>query len=520
MPLSNKKYKLRVNARIASKVREKDLIDKAKALKDSPDLILPDCAEECVSCPFKKTEKRLERIQKYRDDPGKLDKFARRGDRLARAYAATISLAHEEKAPYLASAKYPGGTVMFAIRGRTDREKLIGVQNFDSPKWRVMAVLDLVKKRGLHFYSYGDNFVCTGRRAAPPDGYVKLAAESVGATKLEGKTYSCPHSPQSANHIEFDWESAGKKVLVCDQCAARSKNTLSKLAEGMAVPNVLTEFNISVVRPLRKVAGKTDCKGLLDKSLDKDLLDKYASGQIGDRELIDKHLSEVMSHVEEKDRKAFVRGDRCYGDDLESFVKDIASDDVEAAALKGLLSKITHPIVISDDDSVNRLLSKYWSSHGRYALEAVVSKDLAEKHYKDDDESAKSPVKVIRQALKEAAHDEASSKMPKYSGLSAPCQFADKVVRAYKTKGAGEAVAILDAEKSNDHRIRSIAYAFYLALGVQNKAWKYSREEKEFGAHLQSRAKQVLESDETQNHHEAFSALMREAGITDDIKAC
>src|SRR5512137_1261368 len=210
--------RLRVKARITSKVQEKDLREKARMLMDDYELILPDCAEDCGSCPFKKTRVRLEKISRFKDDPAKLAGFAKRGDKLARAYAATIGIVHEEKTPYLAPATYPGGTITYAMRGKTDKEKLIGVQNFDSPKWRVLSVIDLVNK-GLHFYSWEDSFVCTGRNASPPDDYVKHAAEAVGAGKLVGEVYSCPHGPESINHIEFDWVTTDKKIVICDQCA-------------------------------------------------------------------------------------------------------------------------------------------------------------------------------------------------------------------------------------------------------------------------------------------------------------
>src|SRR4030065_1754161 len=111
--------RLRLKARIAPKVMEKDLREKAKLLMDDPDLILPDCAEDCGSCPFKKTRARIEKIQRYKDDPVKLAKFARGGDKLARAYAATIRLAHEEKTPSLTTGAYPAGTVAYAPRGKT-----------------------------------------------------------------------------------------------------------------------------------------------------------------------------------------------------------------------------------------------------------------------------------------------------------------------------------------------------------------------------------------------------------------
>jgi len=110
------------------------------------------------------------------------------------------------------------------------------------------------------------------------------------------------------------------------------------------------------------------------------------------------------------------------------------------------------------------------------------------------------------------------SQIPKYSGMSVYGIFAEKVARAFKTGGQQSAAAVLDAEKANDHRIRSMTHAFYLALGVTSKSWKFTDEEREYGKHLQSFAKKLLESSETDDHHAAFIAFLREAGSPEDIK--
>ncbi len=513
-----KNMRIRVNARIASKVREKDLMEKAKALMEDPELILPECAAECGSCPFKKTRARLEKVSKYKDDPAKLAKFAKRGDRLARAYAATIGLVHEEKAPYLASAKYPGGTVMFALRGRTSKEKLIGVQNYDSPKWRVLGVLDLVKKKGLHFYSYGDEFVCTGREPKPPEGYIAKAADAVGATRKDDGGYSCPHASPSVERIEFAFVNTDSRVSVCPQCGAKNGNSLTKLAEGMAVPSILDEVDVTVERPLAAVAGSKDLRGLLSMPVEHALLEKYASGQIGDRELIDMHFEQVHVKVEARDGAVYVRGDRSFGDDRAAFIAEMTEDPVESSALSAMLADIEHPVVADPKDTVNSVMSRFWSDHGLAALKGVVPAEVAEAHFKDDDESAQSPLKVVRLAVKKAAHAEVTSRMPSYSGLSQHARFVDEVTRAYKTRGSSGANALLDADTSNDHRTRSIAHAFYLSMGISTKSWKYTSEEQEFGKHLAGAAKRLLESQDSEAHHAAFVAFMKEAGSTEEIK--
>ena len=510
--------RLRVKARITSKVQEKDLREKARMLMDDYELILPDCAEDCGSCPFKKTRARLEKISRFKDDPAKLAGFAKRGDKLARAYAATIGIVNEEKMPYLAPATYPGGTITYALRGKTTKEKLIGVQNFDSPKWRILSVIDLVQKKGLHFYSYDDGFVCTGRYAHPPQDYVKLAAEAVGATRLDGDTYSCPHNPASINHLKFDWVSAGKKILICETCAAKSKNVLRRLAEGMAVPKALTEFEISVVRPLKQVSGKGDCKNLLNKPIDEQMLEDYSMGKLTDRELAEKHMSRVLESLEDINQRAYARADKCFGDDVDAFVKDMTSDETEAKALAGLLSNINHPVYADVGESVNKIMTKYWSQHGKDALLAVAPDDIAAKYFKDDEESARSPLKVVQQAIKESGHIEAASKIPKYSCMSDYALFVDEIVKAFKTRGQSEATAVIDGNKSNDHRTRSIAHAFNLALGVSTKGWKYTEEERQYGKHLQQFARTLLDTKDTDEHHAAFDEFLRQAGCVEELK--
>ena len=517
MPINKKNMRLRVNARITSKVRERDLIAKAEALKEDHELVLPTCSEKCRGCPFIRTRLHLERVAKSKEDPRKLEKLAAKGDKLARAYAATIGLAHEKKAPYLASAKYPRGTAMFALRGKTSREKLIGVQHYDSPLWRVLSVLDLVKKRHLHFYSYGDNFVCTGRTPKPPSDYIKIAARAVGATEEDERGHHCPHDPERTNHVEYSWVGADKTVFLCDACATRTKNVLSKLAEGMAVPSVLDNIEVSIKRPLNMEPGATGCEGLLDLPIDRGLLDDYSSGKIGDRELIDKHVEDIENELARKTTKVFVKGERCFGDDLDTFVSAMTSDPLEARALKGLLRDVGHPVVAGSGDTVNKLMASYWVDHGKKALRAVVSEGIADRYFDDGDEAVKSPMKIIRRAAKKSEHEAVDSKMPRYDGLGTYGRFVDKVARAYKSGGAAAASTIIEADDSTDHRKRSIMHAFDLSFGITTRAWRLTDEEKEFGKHLEKFATRLTRSKGQDEHHSAFVAFLREAGVTEEF---
>ena len=106
-----------------------------------------------------------------------------------------------------------------------------------------------------------------------------------------------------------------------------------------------------------------------------------------------------MESLKLDSRRTYVRGDRCYGSDLDAFVSDMTDDPVEAKALKGLLDGITHPVVVGSGDTVNRLLSAHWKKRGRDSLKAVVPEHLADKYFDDSDASVASPMKSVRRSV-------------------------------------------------------------------------------------------------------------------------
>ncbi|KQM12113.1 hypothetical protein AOA80_04230 [Methanomassiliicoccales archaeon RumEn M1] len=103
-----------------------------------------------------------------KDDPKKLDFAMNWGDQLVRAYAATISLAEAGKVPYLAAGRTPMGDVSYAVRGKVEKDKLIGVQNFDHPELRLMAFWKIAERENLHMYSMEDHVFCSPDGPSPP----------------------------------------------------------------------------------------------------------------------------------------------------------------------------------------------------------------------------------------------------------------------------------------------------------------------------------------------------------------
>ena len=74
--MAKKIRRVRTFARTATKSQEKKLIENAKKLRDNPNIILPECLEESNKKYFVKTKKRLEKINRFRDNTDKLEKLS------------------------------------------------------------------------------------------------------------------------------------------------------------------------------------------------------------------------------------------------------------------------------------------------------------------------------------------------------------------------------------------------------------------------------------------------------------
>ena len=171
--MAKKIRRVRTFARTAAKSLEKRLVENAKKLRDDPYLILPDYSDKYSLKNFDKIKKGLEKVNRFKDDTNKLEKLSnKRG--LDGALAGTLLIAHSEKAPYLAVAKFPTGDITYAQRGRADKEKLIAVQNFDNPVLRLLGLKDIISKRKLHVYSWDEGFISTGLEPDPPKEFVSF----------------------------------------------------------------------------------------------------------------------------------------------------------------------------------------------------------------------------------------------------------------------------------------------------------------------------------------------------------
>lgn len=505
-----KKFRMmRTFARTAAKSMEKRLVENAKQLRDEPYLILPDYEDNYSRKIFDKIKKSLDKVNRFKDDTNKLEKLSyRRG--LDGALAGTLLIAHSEKAPYLAVAKFSTGDVSYAQRGRADKEKLIAVQYFDNPLFRLLGIKDIALKRRLHIYSWDAGFVSTGLEAQPPKEFVNFVVKK---TKLnyKGNVASCgdikPDEVKDKkvikkNYLRIHWKSADTFFAICEDCV--KENTIFNISKYMIEPDISSDFSIDVIGQIVRQKDQ--------ESIQTQHLNEYLSGNLKDIDFINKNIQFREESLKESDEKVMILDGVSYGVDADKFIDALKSNKYEKEGLRYILDQVNEPIIF-DNTSPNKVLEYFWKDYGVDTINSIIdNKDMAKKFYALDD----TPSEILKLVFQYRERQKILANLPKYKSLPPLAKFIDGVVKTYKTFGEKE--ALIEIKKRPDNpKGKSIAYAFLLVLGKgKDKKWQYSQVELEYGEFLKDFTKKLLDSD-PKKYHAAFKELLSVSGSSENI---
>ncbi len=517
----NKKIRLGMG-RSSSKTRERELIKLSKRLAKNPLLVLPECSPECEKDPFVKIRKQLERIKDITDDEELLKKLSKKGDPLARAVAGTILLKFAGKVPMLAVFRAPWGEASYAARGKTTREKLVGVQNIDHPMWRLFAVLDIVKKRKIFIYSDKKGMICTGRNPAPPREFVDWDIKQLpyGLTR-SGNIHHCKHlqpeyikagKMEGKAFVKIHWKSADR-IIALDESCAKNENSPALLSKFVAGPKVTEDFDVSV--HYRPICGVNDCSACMDDwSLKPQEIKSYQKAQISDMDLIQKGRKTFEELMNSEGKQVFIAGGICYGADADAFIASLKPDEVERTALESVL-KAHGSSLITDSGTPSKVLSILWDEHGEEALEAITGDHtIAKELLRSFDPSNTTVSSLLHDAEKMIKIHAVLSSLPDYNSLPKDWEFADGVGRTYRTGGKSATIEYIQKRKEYS---MPLAWAFFLALdSASGKNWMFNEIQREHGSGVQDQARKLFEAD-SQTYHEALSGLMRALGSSAEI---
>jgi len=503
----------RTFTRTAAKSLEKRLVENAKKLKKDPYLILPDYTDEYSRKYFEKIKKSLDKVDRFNDDSKKLEKLSnKRG--LDGALAGTLLIANSEKAPYLAVSKMPTGDISYAQRGRADREKLIAVQHFDDPLFRLLGIKDVALKRRLHVYSWDNGFISTGSEAKPPREFIDFVIEKTGFSYKNGVATCGDIKVEAVKkkqflkkyYLKIYWKSADITIAVCEDCAKSTKNTIFNITKYLIEPDVSNDFLIDVI-------GQVVKQNESISEQETNYLNDYLSGNLTDLQFIIKNKEKQEESLKQSEKKLLILDGVSYGTDTSKFIEALNSNKFEKRGLEFILEKIEEPVVLNKV-TPNKVLEIFWKRYGLDVIDSILGdKDMAEKFYSLED----TPSDILEVVFKYEERQKILSQLPKYKILPPLANFADHIARTYKTFGEKETLGEIKKRPDNP-KGKSLAYAFLLVFEKgKDKKWKYSQIEIEYGEFLKEHAKKFLDSP-PKKYHKALQDLLTASGSSEDIK--
>lgn len=505
------KGKVRTKARTVAKKKERELIARAKRLRDGLDPVLPECDSDCGRCPFDKWRARLAKIRRYKDNMKKLTALANRGPGISRAYAAALLLAKQEKAPYLAVAHVGAKDIAFAQRGKVKQELLIGFQHYHDPDARLLAVSDTARRRGLFIYSTRDKMICTGPSGKPPKEYLADVVQRTGYPFSKANGGYEALDPSDDTLLEVKWVPAKITFKVSRQRSSTKRNISSVILNRMLHPQNAKVLDIRVSPGFTHSNGGEDCPLNSRRKVNSGIVDAYLSGKISDREIIDMHLDDVREKVEGMSRRIYAVGMVCFDDDQEAFIDSLRPNDIERVALTALLDGLDESVML-DDATPAKVLDTYWEQAGLKALEAVLGDEEAAKEFYDRSlESDEMPSVFIQEAFESAEREKVLSELPEYKRLPPVARFCDRVARIHRIKGPAAAAMEVRRDSARAKKFKALEYAFLLAMREKVDKWRYTDDERGFGQHLKPKAKALLAA-EPEDYDEKLHGLLAASG--------
>jgi len=488
---------------------EKDLLDKSRRLAQDPSILLPKCDQACRRCPFDKLLKKMEKVQRYGDDADTLINLASHGDQLVRAYAATISLAASGKIPFLTMKELPVGTVSFAVRGKVDQEKLIGVQHFDDPDLRLLAFWDIAREDDVHIYSEEAGLKCADAPRAPKAFVKEALVNAPYELSVDG---SCGH-PNAPLSLALDWKSASTRLSICSECAS-DVNLLHSLTSRIAARDPTDDFSVEVLYSPRCVA-HSECPTKSSFSMSAELRSAYRKGSIDDVTAINRFLVERKEALRRTSGELYILGNDCYGRDKEAFIKALKGSEGEIAAIAGLVR--SRPMVIlSSSDQTAKVVADLWTEAKEALLNQVASPEIWKGL--QSGQGNMPPGQMVQEAYRLQRCKGILDKLPQYSSRGAIGTLADDLARAYKSSSKSGMLQAIDKNKPKEHRGKAVVYGFLVAVGEsESRAWQFTTEEKDFGKYLADFVKVMLDAT-GDDYHEALKNVLTASGSGESLQ--
>jgi hypothetical protein len=503
-----------------TKVQQENMRKLGKQMAKDPKMVIPECIGDCGRCPLDRQFVRLQRIQRYKDKPVFLNRLARSGRQFERAYAAMLLLAVEDTPIKFAMARLPSGDVNYTIRGKVKKEVLIGFEHFDDVELSLLAYTDFAK-RNIHIYSSSEALYCSGMVPNYPKELIAEVLRSTGYHVRKIKNdHLCEHLADKSAHgqiLNLEILSAGTSISVCRSCSSKKKNLYAEFNKRLITRKPERDFSIVLEQRFECVKGDK-CSVAAKRFDTKHLVEKYRSGELADRELLEMYGEEVRESLGRADAKMLIIGGKCFERNIEAFIDALSPSDIERKALTKVLGAIQEPIIV-DSGTPSAVLSLFWDKAGASAIQAVTGdKELARKIFQETKDTNKTPSQILREADMERKSKTVLGALPKFKDLGKIGSFADGIARTYKTQGKQEALREIDRHPKSETKLKSVSCGLLMAMNaLKGKEWQFTKEELDYGRYLADFACALLDADPNK-YRDALQNLLTASGSGEQLK--
>lgn len=478
-PTGMPQMRKRSGLRTASGNLQEAYLERVRAVRDDPLLVLPDV----VGAEPKEIARLREGLEKAKE--GKLGFFARRDKGVLGAAWACRKLSDRKAVPHLLDARIDGERRFFLPVGHIRKPACLGVQNWDDPATLLTAYDDLAAE-GLHFFAV-PGLWCTGREAALVPEWVEAFGERIKAELgLDGTTARCPHADRAAlAHVV----GPGVELLLCRACG--SEDAGRALNARLRNPGGRRPYALQVVLPDGTRA---------DVGAEADAL--YRIGSQPGAVLIDAAVAKWHGRL----GKGYAIADRLFADQ-EAFL-----DAVEAPAwMRPALAAMTRDGHAGPSSVLHDVLATHRDrlADGIRALGADPAAIAARAGNADDGA-------VLRLAHEQAGRAAKTADLPVLREAGPIGAWVDAFVRSLRTDGS---VAALQKVRREASRLQHKAHvaAFIAAAGSDPAVGTgFTFDQNEAGRHMAPLAKRVLESSGA-GYLEALRAYLAETGSGESV---
>jgi hypothetical protein len=484
-------------------------------LRDHPEDAVPQCKGRCpLWCPFRRARKGVRRRHGMIGDDEKLERWARWGNKYARAYATALRVAEadDDALEYLQDVGTHQGRVPIAPWGDAPGLAHVGMQHHHDPSLRLLGAIEFVRSGDVVFATE-DGTVCA-HDGAPPDEALDMLFERLPVDRPDAGPATCPHVPGEGPAddralVQLAWPTADLTVRVCEACLQGS--VLGSVRSVMVTESIRNLVDVSVLlEPLTDVDG--DPVRQVEWSLPDTVLDAYANLEMRDEDLIDEARTARRFAVEALGEAWVVVDGTVHRPPFDELVPGLDAEGTEAELVEAALAGIDRPVVLAEANAID-LLEAVWPAQGDRALEEVLGEDARDLFEPDADAGdLERLIEVVDERL-DAQRVEA--KLPSYGDLPPAAELADEVGRAYIRGGRDAAKRVLTS--TPDPGAEAVALALVQALDLPRSSWTVSPRTEDMAEHLVPKAEAFIRA-EGEAYHEALEELVRATGSTADLE--